>query len=129
MVDYATFQAFSNLTVSASDFPFIEARAVAILSLLCKDKWDETDATCIQAVCYQIEHIIENGGLVAWNKGEGSATSRSYSVGGESESVTYKDNKSSASAHFFMGLSISPFAWALLLNGGFLQTVKGVRVW
>lgn len=129
MVDYATFQAFSNVAVSEADFAKIEARASTILSLLCKDKWDAQDTTCIQAVCYQIEHIIESGGLVTWNKTEGVATSRSYSVGGESESVTLKDGKGSQSAHYFMGLSISPFAWALLSNGGFLQTVKGIRVW
>ena len=129
MIDYATFTAFSQATVSQTDFPYIEARAVDILSLLCKDKWDAEDSTCIRAVCYQIEYIIENGGLVSWSKSEGSATSRSYSVGGESESYTLKDGKGSESVHYFMGLAISPLAWALLLNGGFIQTVKGVRVW
>lgn len=129
MVDYATFTAFSNVSVSQTDFPFVERKAEAILSLLCKDKWDAEDTTCIQAVCYQIEHILESGGLASWSKTEGMATSRSYSVGGESESITYKDAKSSESGHYFMGLSISPFAWALLLNNGFIQTVKGVRVW
>lgn len=129
MVSYDTFVSFSNVVVSQSDFGPIEARAVDILSLLCKDNWDEEDAICIRAVCYQIEHIVNEGGLTAWGKSEGSASSRSYSVGGESESVTYKESKGSQSAHFFMGLSISPYAWALLLNNGFLQTVKGVRVW
>ena len=129
MVDYATFQSFSNTPVSQADFTPIERKAETILSLLCKDRWDSQDTTCIQAVCYQIEHIIESGGLTAWSKTEGSATSRSYSVGGESESITYKDAKASEGGHYFMGLSISPFAWALLQNGGFLQTIKGVRVW
>lgn len=129
MVSYDTFAMFSYVTVPQADFPPIEARAVDILSLLCKERWDAEDSTCMRAVCYQIEHIVNEGGLVAWGKGEGSASSRSYSVGGESESVSYKDGKGSSTAHYFMGLSISPYAWALLLNNGFLQTVKGVRVW
>ena len=129
MVDYETFKIFSNVEVTASEFPFIEARAVDILSLLCKDRWDAEDTSCIRAVCYQIEFIIESGGLVAWNKSEGSATSRSYSVGGESESVTYKDGKDSSSSHYFMGLAIAPLAWAVLLNGGFIKTIQGIRVW
>lgn len=129
MVSYETFAMFSYVTVPQADFSPIEARAVDILSLLCKDNWDAEDSTCIRAVCYQIEHIVNEGGLASWGKSEGSASSRSYSVGGESESVTYKEGKGSASAHYFMGLSISPYAWALLVNNGFLQTVKGVRVW
>ena len=129
MVDYQTYNEFSNVPVTQADFQYIEARAVDILSLLCGQNWDAESAVCAKAVCYQIEHIAECGGLSSWNKGEGAVGSRSYSVGGESESVTFTQSKESEGSKTFLGLSISPFAWALLLNGGFLKTVKGVRVW
>lgn len=128
MVNYDTFALFSFQTVSQQDFPVIEAKAVDILSLLCKERWDETSSVCRRAVCYQIEFILSNGGLASWGKSEGSFSSHSYSVGGESESITLKEGKDSESTHYFMGLAISPFAWALLLNNGFLRPVYGVRV-
>ena len=129
MVSYADFTAFSNVPVSQADYPYVEARAVDLLSALCKSGWDETSDTCKRAVCYQIEHILQSGGLSQWSRGEGSVASRSYSVGGESESITYMQTQGKESVRTFLGLSISAIAWALLKNGGYLVTVKGVRVW
>ena len=129
MVSYATFTAFSYLQVSQTDYPYIEARAEDLLSTLCGQLWDESSEICSKAVCYQIEHILQQGGLTEWSKGEGVVASRSYSVGGESESVSYQQSDRSERTRTYMGLSISPTAWALLKANGYLVTIKGVRVW
>lgn len=129
MVTYADYTAFSNVVVPLADFPFIEARSVDILSMLCGQKWDEDSDICKKAVMYQIEFVQENGGLVDWSKGAGAVGSHSWSVGGESESFTYMKSSHKEGAKTFNGLAISPMAWQVLVSGGFLKTVKGVRVW
>ena len=129
MVTYDEFSTFSNVSVSTTDYPKVEARACDLLACLCRTAWSETDETCKKAVMYQIEFIVQSGGLTSWSTGKGVIGSQSYTIGGESESVTYIQSKGSENAKTFNGLAISPLAWALLTNNGILKTARGVRVW
>lgn len=130
MITYNEFTAFSNVQVSETDFPKVERTAVDILSCLCRNNWDTESDICKKAVMYQIEHMLSLGGLASWSEGKGVVGSHSYSVGGESERVTYvQSSKESENSKLFNGVSISPIAWALLLNEGILKTLHGVRVW
>ena len=129
MVTYDEFSTFSNISVTSTDFPKIEARAVDLLACLCRSAWNETDSTCKKAVMYQIEFIVQSGGLTSWSTGKGVIGSQSYTIGGESESVTYIQSKGSENAKTFNGLAISPLAWALLTNNGILKTARGIRIW
>jgi hypothetical protein len=129
MVTYDDFSKFSNISVSSSDFAQIEARSVDLLACLCRSAWDETDSICKKAVMYQIEFVVQNGGLSSWSIGKGVIGSQSYSIGGESESVTYIQSKGSENAKTFNGLAISPLAWALLTDNGILRTARGIRIW
>lgn len=129
MVTYDEFSKFSNISVSSSDFTQIKARSVDLLACLCRSAWDETDSICKKAVMYQIEFVVQNGGLSSWSISKGVIGSQSYSIGGESESVTYIQSKGSENAKTFNGLAISPLAWALLTNNGILRTARGIRIW
>ena len=130
MVTYDEFMAFSSVSITASDFPKVEQTAVDVLSCLCRSAWSETDSTCKKAVMYQIEYIVQCGGLASWSTNKGVVGSQSYSVGGESESVTYVQTaKASETGKTFHGLPISPLTWALLTNSGILKTARGIRVW
>lgn len=129
MVTYDDFSAFSNVSVTQADFPSLERASVDLLSCLCRSAWDEDSEVCKKAVMYQIEFIAQNGGFNSWSTAKGVIGSQSYTIGGESESVTYIQRKSSENAKTFNGLAISPLAWALLTNAGILKTARGVRVW
>lgn len=130
MVTYDEFVSFSYIQVTQADFSPIERTASDVLSLLCRDKWDSTSDVCKKAVMYQIEYTLQIGGLGAWSETKGLVGSQSYSIGDESESVTYvQTSKESEKGKTFNGLPISPLAWALLLNEGILRPVHGVRVW
>lgn len=128
MVTYAEYTALSNVPVTQAEFPYIEVRTVDLLSSLCGTRWDEESPICKKAVIYQIEFVQENGGLTEWSKGAGAVGSHSWSVGGESESYTYMQSSHKAGVKTFNGLAISPLAWQVLVGGGFLKAIKGVRV-
>lgn len=127
MVTYADFTTFSNIPIEA-DFPYIEERSVDLLSMLCGSRWDENSAVCKKAVLYQCEYVAQNGGLIEWSKGRGAVGNHSWSVGGESESYTYVQSTIGAQAKTFNGLAVSPIAWQLLVDNGFLKTLRSVRV-
>lgn len=130
MVTFDEFEIFSGMTVTASDFPKVERTSVDLLSCLCGKSWDYGSDVCKKAVMYQIEYIVQLGGLTAWNENRGVVGSRSYTIGGESESVTYmQSSKESEAGKTFHGVPVSPLAWALLQNAGILSTVRKVRVW
>lgn len=129
MVTYDDFSAFSSVSVSQADFTPLERTTVDLLSCLCRSAWDESNEVCKKAVMYQIEFIVQSGGLTSWSTAKGVIGSQSYTIGGESESVTYIQSHSSENAKIFNGLAISPLAWALLTNSGILSTVRGIRVW
>ena len=129
MVTYAEYTAFSNVPISQSDFPFCEARAVDLLSLLCGQLWDTEDETCKKAVLYQIEFVQQNGGLTEWSRGAGSVGSHSWSVGGESESITVGESSHAEKVKVVNGLAVSPMAWGLLSSNGFLRSIRGIRIW
>lgn len=130
MVSFAEFTEFSQVKVSEADFPFLEARAVDVLSALCGKGWNPESAICHKAVEYQIEFILQLGGLDSWTEGSGTAGSRSYSVGGESESISYAQETGSGSGkRVYNGLAISPLAWALLQESGCLRKLRRVLTW
>ncbi len=130
MVTYSDFTNWSNKPVDETDFNYIEARSEDVLSLLCGSSWSETDEVCIKAVKYQIDWILNAGGLDEWQGGSGTGSSRSYSVGGESESITYMQSGSDGSGRrIYMGLSIDPIARGLLHKGGFITRLRRVNTW
>lgn len=130
MITYDEFIAFSSVAVTASEYPKLEQTAVDVLSCLCRSAWDETDVICKKAVMYQIEYIVQLGGIATWTTNKGVIGSQSYSVGGESESVTYVQTaKASETGKTFHGLPIAPLSWALLTNNGILRTARGIRIW
>ena len=129
MVTYDEFVTFSGMDVTVSDYPKVERTAVDILSSLCGSKWDITNDVCKKAVMYQVEFIIQAGGLSEWVQSKGAIGSHSYSIGGESETVTYVKSTGGDSGKTFNGLPISPVAWAILTSNNILRQVKGVRVW
>ena len=128
MVTYDEFVTFSGMDITPSDYPKVERTAVDLLSALCGSKWDITDDVCKDAVLYQVEFIFQAGGLSEWMQSKGAIGSRSYSVGSESESVTYIRSGTMESGKAFNGLQVSPLSWALLTSNGILRQVRGVRV-
>lgn len=130
MVTFSEFTNFSNQPVTEDDFPFLEARAVDILTALCGQTWSPSDAICKRAVMYQVEYVLQLGGLTEWQNGKGAMASHSYTVGGESESITYMQAQAGNSGtRVFNGLAVSPVAWALLRSNGKLVTVRRVKTW
>lgn len=129
MVPYSDFDRFSVQHVTQDEYAVLEQRAVDILQVLCGSRWTDSEATR-RAVMYQVEFILQLGGLDAWSEGAGSLQSRSYSVGGESESITYMQSFESGSGRkTFNGLAIAPMAWALLHSSGFVSRLGRVRTW
>ena len=129
MVAYEEYTQTALSEISESEFNKIEPVAVAILAAMCGSSWDEGNATCVKAVIFQIDYIQSTQGAASWLSG-GSSTvaSRSYSVGGESESVSYGQSKGTTQRFTYNGLEISPYAISLLRAAGLYSPVKGVRV-
>ena len=129
MVTYEEFTNYSIETVTEDMFTKLEQRSVDFLSSLCGSNWNAENEICKKAVIFQIEAIIQNGGLSEWSSGSsGQISSRSYSVGGESESVAY-GQASKATQKVVNGLIVSSLAWQILQTNGFLQSIKQVRIW
>ncbi len=130
MLTYEEYRAFSVLDMGEEAFGKMEPRVVTLLSSLCGDAWDAESEDCKRAVAWQLEYISQKGGPSSWSAGsEGSVQSRSWAVGGESESVSYGSAASSSRGYTWDGLEVSPLALAVLRSGGFCKTVAGVRVW
>lgn len=129
MVTFSEFTSFSNQILTQADFTILEQRSVDLLSMLCGSHWVENESTK-KAVMYQIEFIIQLGGINAWTEGAGSMQSRSYSVGGESESVTYMQASYDGSGRkVFNGLAIAPMAWAILCRAKLVPRLGRVQTW
>ena len=129
MVSYAEYLQTALNPVQEEVFNKVEPVAVTLFSAMCGSSWDEENEACVKAVIYQIDYIQSTQGAVSWLSGGSSEySSRSYSVGGESESVSYGENKGKMQRFTYDGLEISPFAIALLKSAGIFSPVKGVRV-
>lgn len=129
MVSYDDFRSFSKVEVSEADFTVMAERATDVLRTLCGKHWTEGE-TADRAVLYQVEFILQVGGLDSWAEGAGALQSHTYSVGGESESVTYMQAYENGSGRkMFNGLAIAPMAWALLHSSGMIARLGRVTTW
>ena len=130
MVTYAEYLAKGMNEIDEGTFNKIESRCVDLLSSMCSTRWDVENETCKKAVIYQIDFVLAKGGLTSWIGGsEGTVTSRSYSIGGESESVGYSHNNSKVQSFKYNNMEVAPLAIALLTNAGIYKAISGVRVW
>lgn len=133
MISYAEFMEKATVEITEQEFNKIEPRSVSLLASLCSnsDKWSETCEICKMALIYQIEYIVSTGGVENWVKGtEGKVASRSYSIGGESESVSYTQSASEKEGTIaYHGLLIAPLAWNVLMFNGIIRTIRSKRVW
>lgn len=129
MVTYNDFIAFSRQNVSEADFSMLADRSTDVLKTLCGTRWKDGE-TADKAVLYQVEFILQMGGLDSWAEGAGALQSHTYSVGGESESVTYMQSFENGSGRkSFNGLAISPMSWSLLHSAGMVSRLGRVRTW
>lgn len=128
-ITYNDFTTFSTAEVAEADFSILVSRATDVLKTLSGSHWKDGD-TADKAVLYQVEFILQVGGLDAWSDGAGALQSHTYSVGGESESVTYMQSYENGSGRkMFNGLAIAPMAWALLHSSGMIARLGRVTTW
>lgn len=127
IVTYQEYQAFSNIPLSESDFNVIAERSQELLETLCRCKFRATDNECKRAVLYQVEYIQTLGGIAEWQKVSGEVAGRSYSIGGESESITFVRSENVEGGKRFNGLNISSMAWGILFNAGYLRSIRSMR--
>ncbi|MGP1507452.1 MAG: hypothetical protein ACTTJW_01040 [Sphaerochaeta sp.] len=127
IVTFQEYQSFTNVTLSPEEFSIIAERAQELLETLCRCKFSNMDQDCKRAVLHQIEYIQILGGLAEWQRVSGAIAGRSYSIGGESESLTFVRSESEEGGKRFNGLNISSTAWAILANAGYVRSIREIR--
>lgn len=127
IVTYEDYKSFTDVPLPETDFGIEARRAQDLLEALCRCSFPDSDEACKRAVLYQIEYIQSLGGVSEWQRVSGAVASRSYSIGGESESIAFLHSDSIGDDCRFNGLNVSSMAWGILVNAGYLRIVRGVR--